>query len=409
MPLAFASTELSPGEFRNRRAEARRSGTPAWLWPEVPVESWHSAMAHIADAASAVLAGERAVLPACEPMALSLACYTSGAGPLLGYWREQGQVDAPEEASALLALHLEHARSRAKRVEAQSRQVVAALDDCGVPVVVLKGGHTAYSYFPDPATRPAADLDLLVPADSSAQAEVALAKIGFECAGRSRRESSWVARDEPGEPRSMWLAHAEDRWSIDLHRSLDFSAGAGAPLVRLDAADPIETSQPWPLDDAAGVLSQPLLLVHLAVHASGGLHSLTLLRMVEIVLVVRHDVESGSLSWDDFLHAGAAANALGAVYPALSMAEKLAPGTIPPRVRGIIAEVAPRRARAMVDKLEPASAHRVDRASIAEHFMWVDGLSGWARQIASDLAPGSGFWPIYQARAYRLLRGRVSR
>jgi len=366
-------------------------------------------MEYIAKAAAAVLAGERAVLPACDAMALSLACYTSGIGPLLGYWIENGLLNAPEDARTLLALHLKHARSRAKRVEARSREVVGALDDCGVPVVVLKGGHTAYSYFPEPATRPAADLDLLVPWDSSAQAEVALAKIGFECAGRGRRESNWVGRNEPDEPRSMWLAHADDRWSVDLHRSLDFSAGAGAPLVRLDAAEPIETSEPWPLDDAAGVLSQPLLLVHLAVHASGGLHSLTLLRIIEIVLVVRQDVESGRLSWDEFLHVGAETKALGALHPALSMAEKLAPGTIPSRVREIIAEVVPRRARAIVDKLEPATAHRVDRASIAEHFMWVDGLSGWMRQIVSDLAPSSDFWPIYQARTYRLLRGRVTR
>ena len=409
MSLAFASTELSADEFRSRRAEARRNGSPAWLWPEVPAERWHASMEYIAKAAAAVLAGERAVLPACDAMALSLACYTSGIGPLLGYWLENGLLNAPEDTSALLALHLKHARARAKRVEKQSREVVTAFDDCGVPVVVLKGAHAAYSYFPEPATRPAADLDLLVPADSSAQAEVALARIGFECAGRSKRESNWVARNEPDEPRSMWLAHADDRWSIDLHRSLDFSAGAGAPLLRLDAAEPIETSEPWPLDDAAGVLSEPLLLVHLAVHAGGGLHSLTLLRMIEIVLVVRHDVESGRLSWDEFLHVGAEAKALGAFYPALSMAEKLAPGTIPSRVREIIGEVVPRRARAIVDKLEPATAHRVDRASIAEHFMWVDGLSGWMRQIVSDLAPSSDFWPIYQARGYRLLRGRVTR
>ena len=409
MSLAFASTELGADEFRRRREEARRNGSPAWLWPEVPAESWAAAMAGISQAASAVLAGGRGELPPLELEALSLACYTSGMGPLLEAWLETAALEAPEDSRSLLALHLAHGRERAKKVETQSREVVAALVDCGVPVVVLKGGHTAYSYFPEPAARPAADLDLLVERDSSAQAEVALARTGLECAARSKRESSWVRQGTALEPRSIWLAHAGDPWSVDLHSSLDFSASPGAPLVRFDAAEPIETSGPWPLDDGAGVLGQPLLLLHLAVHASGGLHSLTLLRIVEIVLVIRQDIARERLSWDEFLHVGALTNALGAAYPALSMAERLAPGTIPSHVLEISAELAPRRARAIVDRLEPATVHRVDRASIAEHFMWVAGFSGWARQLASDLAPGSDFWPIYEARAYRLLRGRVSR
>jgi hypothetical protein len=409
MPLSFASTELGADEFERRRADARRSGSPAWLWPEVRVESWAAAMAEISKAAAAVLAGERAALPTFEPMAFSLACYTSGTGPLFGYWLQRGQLDASPDVAELLELHLKHGRERAKRAETESRKLVGALVEAGLPIVVLKGGHTAHVYFPDPATRPMSDLDLLVPAESAPAAEVTLATSGLECAGRAKRESSWAPHDNAREPRSIWLAHADDPWSVDLHSSLNFSAGPGAPLVRFDASDPIETSEPWPLDDGAGVLAQPLLLLHLAVHASGGLHSLTLLRIIEIVLVVRQDIAAGRFSWDDFLHVGALTNALGASYPALAMAEKLAPGTIPAHVLKISSEIAPARARAIVAGLEPATAHRVERASVAEHFMWATGFSGWARQLASDLAPGSHFWPIYQARAYRLLRGRVSR
>jgi putative nucleotidyltransferase-like protein len=409
MSLAFASTDLSTEEFRDRRQQARRNGSPAWLWPEVPVESWRRAMAGISQTASEVLAGRRCELPPLDMAALSSACYTSGTGPLLGAWLESGLIDGPEDSRTLLALHLWHGRQRAKKVEAQSRELVAALVDCGVPVVVLKGGHTRHCYFPEPGVRPASDLDLLVERDSAAQAEVALARMGLECAARSKRESTWVRQDTVLEPRSIWLAHSDDPWSVDLHSSLDFSASPGAPLVRFDSAEPIETSGPWPLDDGAGVLGQPLLLLHLAVHASGGLHSLTLLRIIEIVLVVRRDRSDGRLSWDEFLHVGALTNALGAAYPALSMAEKLAPGTIPSHVLEISAELASPRVRHVIDRLEPATVHRVDRASIAEHFMWAAGFRGWARQLVSDLAPKSEFWAIYERRAWRLLRRRVSR
>jgi hypothetical protein len=135
--------------------------------------------------------------------------------------------------------------------------------------------------------------------------------------------------------------------------------------------------------------------------------------MVELVLVVRQDIANGRLSWDEFLVVGARARALGAAYPALRMAEKLAPGTVPSAVLGIAAELAPPRARAIVEALEPATAQRIDHASIAEHFMWVSGFSGWVRQLRADLFPsavsGRSRREIYEARIQALIRGRISR
>ncbi len=401
--------DTSEEEARERRELARQSGNPAWLWPEVAVAQWLETMRYVSEALSSVLSGRPGTIPPSDPRTFSLACYTSGTGPLLGYWVERRKLVVPDDLEELLALHLENARARASKTESHSREIVSELVGDGVPVVILKGAHTGHAYFPDPATRPASDLDLLVPSDFAAQAEVSLAKRGLQCAARNRRESSWKRAESPLEPRSLWLAHADDPWCVDLQSSLDFSASPGARPVRFDSADPIGTSDPWPLNPEAGALSQPLLLLHLAAHASGGLHSLTLLRMVEIILVIRKDIPDGRLSWDDFLHLGAVTNALGAAYPALRMSEKLAPGTVPAKVLSISAEIAPPRARAIVDRLEPATVHRVDRASVGEHFMWVSGFSGWCRQLASDIVPGSESRAIYEKRAYRLLRGRISR
>jgi hypothetical protein len=68
--------------------------------------------------------------------------------------------------------------------------------------------------------------------------------------------------------------------------------------------------------------------------------------------------------------------------------------------------------RRIVDALDPAHAQRVHRGSISEHFMWVTGARGWMRQLGSDLLPASSdrsVWSIYEARAFRLLRRRISR
>jgi hypothetical protein len=404
----FAPVELREGEFDCRRKEARRRGNPAWIWPEVSPGSWAEATEAVARATATILSGDVAHLPDFEPLTFSLACYTSGMGPLLGWWLEKDALTAPLAIRAVLNAHLEHARSRATRAQARSKFVIAILANEGVGPIVLKGGHTAFAYFPDPATRPASDLDLLVPRAQATRAECALALAGFGCKSRTSRGSTWALLEERREPRSVWFAHAEDPWSVDLHNSLDFSASAGARLVRLDRADPFTSIVDWPLDCRAKALSQPLQLLHLAVHASGGLQSLTLLRLVELILVVKRDQKAGRLSWKSFLELAEQTGGLGAAYPALKIGEKMLPGIVPEEVLHRCHEASPRRARAIVKRLEPARAQRVERASIAEHFMWVSDLSGWVRQLGSDLFPRNSAGSIYQARAYRLLRGRIS-
>src|SRR5438309_878587 len=215
------------------------------------------------------------------------------------------------------------------------------------------GGHTAHVHSPDRATRPASDFDLLVPASQAHAAEVALATNGLRCAGRNAVESSWAYPKNGQEPRSLWLVHEDNPWSIDLHSSLNFRASAGAPIVALDSADPFSNPEPWPLDSAAGALRQPLQLLHLAVHASGGLHSLTLLRMVEIVLAIRTDTGNGRLSWDDFLDLAERTNGLGAAHPALAMCNMLAPRIIPDDVLLRSCQSAGNRVRTIVSQLTP--------------------------------------------------------
>jgi hypothetical protein len=163
---------------------------------------------------------------------------------------------------------------------------------------------------------------------------------------------------------------------------------------------------------SARVLDQPLLLLHLAAHAGSGLHNLTLLRLVELQLVIRADLASGRLDWDGVLDLGARTGALGYAWPALKLCEDLAPGVAPSAVLEQCAASAPAAVRRRLADLTPATAQRIDRNSVAEHFMWAEGWRGRLRQVASDLLPAAGtprqFWSIYEARAWRLVRGRFS-
>jgi hypothetical protein len=406
-----ADPEMPVEEVRRRFAWARRQGRPAWLWPEAPIEAWRDALRAIEDVTVALLAGEQRAGLEGEPEAIGLAGYTSGMGPLLGLWLERGRLRASGPVAAILSRQLMHNRIRAARMEAAAAEIIGRLADKGVEALVLKGAHTGPAYFPEPGARPASDIDLLVAAGDVAVTEAVMQGCGLALKGRNQWESNWARPSARPEPRSLTYVHAEDPWSVDLHRALNITVGEGTPLAALDRGAPLASRGRWTVDPRAGVLDQPLLLLHLAAHAGAGWQNLTLLRQVELVLVIRADLAAGRLSWDGFVEVGARTGALSYAYPALALAEKLAPGVVPVEVLGQCAARAPKAVRRALERLTPATAQRIDRNSVGEHFMWAEGWRGRLRLLASDILPAVR-WPefrrIYEERAWRLIRGRVS-
>jgi hypothetical protein len=229
---------------------------------------------------------------------------------------------------------------------------------------------------------------------------------------RGRWESTWRPGQGPSGPRTLTYVHAEDPWTVDLHWSLNVALGSASPTAALDRADPLASRSRWSMAPSARVLDQPLLLLYLAAHAGAGWHNLTLLRQLELALVIRRDLAEGRLDWSAVLDLGARTNALGYAYPSLLLSGKLVPGTVPAAVVEACAVQAPATVRRALAQLSPADAQRIDRSSVAEHFMWTPGWRGRLRQLASDLFPAVRTWSevsrIYEVRAWRLIRGRVS-
>lgn len=406
-----SEVSLSPNEVRARFRWAKRQGRPAWLWPDVSVPAWREAVRNIEIVLRAGLAG-RSDPPLLDgdPVAIGLACYTSGTGPLLGHWHAQARLSVGAGVAAVLELHLHHNRLRAARMEAAAISLVEVLAERGIAVAVLKGAHTGPAYFGAAGIRPGSDIDLLVQGEDMARAEALIRAAGYAGAGRKRRESSWRLAGAAEQPRSLTMVHGDDPWTIDLHGSLNISAGAGAPVARLDDGGPMSCSGRWALQAAAITLDQPLLLLHLAVHAGAGMHNLTLLRLVELALVIRRDSEAGRLRWEEFVALGEKTDALGYAFPALHLCEALAPGTVPGPVIRQCADRAPAAVRRLLRGLTPAMAQRIDRSSIAEHFMWCGGWAGRLRQAASDIIPAASWrdiGAIYERRAWALMRGRI--
>lgn len=400
--------ELSPEIAYARLNTAWRRGRPEWPWPEIAVGECRAAMEILARAASQILiSGTAEMSIEGDARIVGLAGYVSGMGPLMGYWMEQGVLAASARIARELALHLDHNRRRNAKLIGETRNMVGLLAEQGIEAFVLKGMHTAQTYFPEPGTRPVSDIDLLVRRTDAVAANAFLARRGFHAIVRNSKETTWRPPSGVEVPRTLRFVHTDDPWAIDLHHSI----GSTTHGTRLDAA--AARFFATRLATAAGPhgLTQPFLLLHLAAHASENLQSLTLVRIVELVLVIRRDVTSSKLDWNEFLAEAARARALGLVYPALHFAALLSPNTIPEFILMACANAAPTGVHRALRRLSPASAQRLDRCSVSERYMWARGWTGVGRELWRSLLPPNcsarEVARIYNLRIRRLLAGRI--
>lgn len=411
--LALDALDLDAETVRRRFDWAVRQGNSYWLWPDTTAEAWQAALAQIETIARQVLTEghSRQVLDG-RPEDIGVAGYTSGMGPLFGFWLRQGLIRASAGAGAILELHLRHNRIRMARMARHASRIVEALAGRGVEVTVFKGMDTAWSVFPDPATRPLSDIDLLIDPADQPIASGTLHRLGFAPGpiGYCPPAQSWRMADGPVTPHSLAFTHMDDPWTVDLQTSLRRRYSYGAPVIELDRIRSPAMLARWSLSPRAATLAAEARLVHLACHAGCGLVSLSLLRLVELVLAIR---ALPGIRWDLFVALAWRAGALGMAYPALRFAEQLAPGTVPRDVLARCEGEAPPRVRRVIERLTPSTAQRVLRCSLEERFMWSPSpLRRFVQAVRELHPPGLPVRTlpgIYRARAWRLLRGTLTR
>jgi hypothetical protein len=388
----------------------RAQGHPHHVWPDVSLAACRESVIAIERATSAALSTSAPVTltaPA-GARALGIAGFTSGLGPLLGFWIASGHLTTDPDTAALLALHLAHGRLRWQRMQRALHAVVGALAKDQISVLVLKGAHTAPVYFPEPGTRPAVDLDIVLPPADAARAARALLHDGFSMIhpGRRYHRSEWLLPGSTRDLRTIDLMHAENPLTLEVHTSLA-RGFHGIRTVRLDSGP----GQPyaWPGGGpAARVLRPSELLAFLAVHASEELHRMRLIQLVELVLVARRDFQT-AVAWDEMMAVLAAARAERFAFPALALANRLAPGAVPDRVLHTLGADATPRLRRVVNGTGPGL---MDQAGASGAFAWTKGPWEALRRALFMVWPQeegrtvSDVIEIYRRRFYRVTRAR---
>ncbi len=397
---------------RLRRFEDTRDSRV--LWPGLTEMAAAAANAAVERAVRAVLANDPHATLAGEGSgalyALTIAGYTTGTGPMIARWIEDGRIRAPDPVRNVFALQLEHGRRRAERMEHGVLPAFDALLDRGITPVAIKGFHLGRcrQYCEEPGVRPMTDVDIVVPPESVTDAEAALTAAGFLPVAPAARpyKRNWRATNIDPRIFSLERSDARSRWQVELHVTFDrpFPNGLSA---RLDG----ERHTVVPFEVAGRKLlapAQPLLFLLLASHSSSELGALRLLRLIDLVRVVRADRASGRLDWDEVETRLQRSSALRFTYPAIALAESLAPGTFDARLLESAYTASTWGVRHTVKNLVPGGTS--SRASLIAMFMWDPSpfaivRSAVAKVVRSALGRGAGIaeW----REAFRRLTSRT--
>lgn len=409
------TSRLTEAEVRHRFAQAVQQGTPSWLWPDSSIPEWQSALREIERATRDILDGHRCDGPLRgDAEHMGIAAYTSGMGPLLGYWIDAGLLSAPPATEAMLALHYRHNSLRMLALAERASAAVSRLIDGGVKVTVLKGMDTAFSCFPAPGTRPTSDIDLAIPAEDKAAARETLRELCYlpEHESTEPAEQFWRHVSSSRLPQSLSHVHEDDPWGIDLHTSSNRRYAQGAPLIRFDELAHRSGPGRWPLCRSAHTLDRGAAILFLACHAGCHFSNLRLVRLVELILAIRKAEAEPGWTWNDFVELGRQTETLASAYAALSLAETLSPGTVPQEVLSECRRNAPRAVVRVVAQLSPATAHSMVRCTLRERYMWTSSLRGTIKQLFFDFMPVDqpvrSWATIFKIRFWRILQGRLS-
>lgn len=374
-------------ENARRVAAWSRSGDSNRLWPDVRPEDRLAAHARVLDATRAILNATRNPPHLAAPnttavRATGIAAFESGMGPLLGWWVERGQLTSPSDLTDLLANHLVHARARSEKLEAVLVRILDTAAHRAITPVLLKGVHTGRAFFPEPATRIGADVDILVAPHERAAMRSVLTDMGLvEVATNAAPfRADWAPPDASRAVRSLELTHADDPWTVDLHITLDRRFAPGVNLTLPEPATTLLDVQ----GRAARVLAHPSLATFLAVHASYNPHEIQLVRLVELALVLRSEDRYDWTGLAQYLHDTDAARF---AYPAFALVKHLFPHTVDDAFLHAIEPAATAATRRMTRALAVSGTLRLPRRSIVEKFMWVRGPREWLGALREAVWP----------------------
>jgi hypothetical protein len=406
----------SPEQIARRIGDFERTQNPAALWPGLGESARVAAGRELERVTRLVLNGTISI--ALDPesrhtaYALGIAGHTTGVGPVIGKWIEYGRVTARADVSVVFAEHLNQSRRRYERMEHEVLPALDALLARSITPVVLKGFHTSRTYYDEAAARRMTDVDLLIPADRVKDAEAALGAAGFtaDSTALSPYKRDWLGPGVDPRLHSIELSHERSKWVLEMHASLDRVYHPGA-VARLNSVrDDVVRLSISGRDVLA--LSPSASVVYLACHCAQELDGIRLLRVFEIVSVLRRAGARGELDWDAVLSTLVRTRSARFAYPALALVNDLDPGVVDDRVLALGRKRSTWAAKHTVARLSPAGGS-LDERGVIRQLMWTRGPVSIATRLLRNLWPAAftrprDVLPGWRVRIRRIVSGDLS-
>jgi hypothetical protein len=307
-----------------------------------------------------------------------------GVSPLLN---QRLQWQGPPKWCQFIRQQHEHTLLRHRRIEAVLSSIDQAARRDAVAAVALKGValHTLGIYAA--GQRPMADIDLLVQESDVEGMVHTLESVGYRTTaliGRHRvLKPDESAADSTHEPEHGRGERAHALIKIELHSRIC----ERLPRCEVDATPCILPRAPH-----AGLNAYPSvasLFTHLLLHAAGNMLARTF-RLIHLHDIAMLAARMGETDWDELMRTRLAARASWWAVPALELAARYYPGSIPTEVLAALRPACPRplRLAAKRQSLSDVSYAAV-RVELFPGLAWTASVSEKLQCIRARIRPDS--------------------
>ena len=241
--------------------------------------------------------------------------------------------------------------------------ILAAANSAGVAVLPLKGAVLAEHYYPEPALRPMADLDLLVRPAELPRLDAALAGLGYAAAEETPRHRAY----HRGAPTvASWDGeHPDNPRGVEVHTTV----GEQLRAISYEITAALWASAaPTSYGGAPGLAPAPAaLLHHLLIHTCHNMvnRRLRLVQLYDLALVAPR---LGPADWDALACAATRAGEARLLYAPLALAERVFGPLAPQGAREALARGTPPALRALVARVAPSELSLCDRREVSPAF-----------------------------------------
>ena len=241
-----------------------------------------------------------------------------GVAPLLYHRLRTSHSDIPVPDNAMERLRHIYLQSAGRALQQYHElgRVLAQLRRAHIPVIVLKGAHSAALVYRNIAIRPMGDVDILVHEDDLMEVEAALLSMGYAPEKRNRQIAEDICHFAYGLPQSDFFVEVHWQLLPSLHR------------LNIDHDGLWERSRPATIAGTeVAVLCPEDVLLYLCLHTCKHLFEMGLKPFLDIAEAVRYF--GNEIDWKKVEMCGRQWGAERCVYLTLRLARELAEASVP--------------------------------------------------------------------------------